>query len=252
MFSRFFKKAPPADQREHYRRAPGKKAALGVRLVLPTGEAIPGELMDVSAGGAAVRFDRDLGSVLPLESPCELRFSSLTKGQIRVQATVRSGPREGAPNRFGFQFGDQGELFRQLDDSFYKYFNRRRWVRAQPAHDRRVTADVAFGDRAVTLDVYDLSREGASFVMPDDVAELLKSDTSLEVSIRVPRTDAQVTFYGLVRHKSSTPVGLRVGCALEPAEGRGSKKPSKKELAALDDFIAQRVREMERYNSAFQ
>jgi hypothetical protein len=251
MFSRFFKKSQPADKREQYRRAPGKKATLGVRLVLPTGESVQGELIDVSAGGAAVRFEQELGSVLKPDTPYELRFTSLTKGQIRVQATVRSGPGDGAPNRFGFQFRDQADLFRQLDDSFYKYFNRRRWVRAQPALDRRVTAAVVLVGAPIALDVYDLSREGASFVMAPDVATSIELDTALEVTIPVPRTDTTVTFSGLVRHKTATPVGLRIGCALEPAEGRGARKPSKKDLAALDEFIAQRVQETERYNSAF-
>lgn len=251
MFSRFFKKAPPSDQREHYRRTPGKKAALAVKVVLKTGEVVPGELLDVSAGGAAVRFDVELGSVLKLETSYELRFTSLTKGNIKAQAVLRSGPRADAPNRFGFQFVDQADLFRQLDDSFYKYFNRRRWVRAQPALDRRVTAQVAFGVSALETDLYDLSREGASFVVPAEVAALIESDTSLEVTIPVPRADAAVTFFGLVRHKTATPQGLRVGCALEPAEGKGVRKHSKKDLAALDEFIAKRVEEMERYNSAY-
>ncbi len=251
MFSRFFKKSRPADQREHYRRAPGKKATLGVRIVLPTGEQVLGELIDVSAGGAAVRFESDLSKILELEHVYELRFTSLTRGNIKVIAAVRSGPRDNAPNRYGFQFVDQTELFRQLDESFYKFFNRRRWMRAQPALDRRVKAEVAFGDSAIDLDVHDLSLEGVSFVMPDDVAAMIDADTSLEVKIPVPRTEAEVVFFGLVRHKSPTPTGLRVGCALEPVDGDLGRKRMKKELAALEDFIAKRVEEMERYNSAF-
>jgi len=252
MFSRFFKKSPPADQREHYRRTTGQRATLGVRLMLPTGELLPGELVDVSAGGAAVRFSTDLGTVLQVESPCELRFTSLTKGNIKVQAIVRSCPREDAPNCFGFQILDQADLFRQLDESFYKYFNRRRRVRAQPALDRRVTAEVAIGQTTIAIDLYDLSCEGASFVAPADMAERIKSDTSLEVTIPVPRVDTKVTFYGLVRHRTATTQGLRVGCTLEPGDGSRGKKPSKKDLAALDEFIAKRVEEMERYNSAFR
>lgn len=220
-------------------------------MALPTGEVVPGELIDVSAGGAAIRFEADLTSILELETLYELRFTSLTRGNIRVQAAVRSGPREGAPNRFGFQFIDPSELFRQLDESFYKYFNRRRWVRAQPALDRRVKAEVAFAESAIDLDVHDLSREGVSFIMPDDVAAMIESDTSLEVTITVPRTDSAVTFYGLVRHKSATPQGLRVGCALEPADGEAGKKRAKKDFERFEEYIAKRAEEMDRYNSAF-
>jgi hypothetical protein len=212
---------------------------------------VTGELLDVSAGGAAIRFDRELGDVLPLETQIELRFTSLTKGSINVQATVRSGPRPDAPKRFGFQFLDQADLFRQLDESFYKYFNRRRWVRAQPALDRRVTAQVAFGDLALDLDVHDLSREGVSFAMPADVAAQVKSDTPLEITIPVPRVDAAVTFFGLVRHKTATQLTQRIGCTLQPGDGKNVRKASKKDLAALDEYIAHRVAEMERYNSAF-
>lgn len=251
MFSRFFKKASPADQREHYRRAPGKKAALGVRLVLATGEAVQGELVDVSAGGAAVRFERDMASVLALEQLVELRFTSLTRGNIKVQAVVKGLPRDASQRRYGFQFLDRGELFRQLDESFYKFFNRRRWVRAQPALDRRVRAEVAFGESAIDLDVHDLSREGVSFLMPPDVAAMIDSDTSLEVTVHIPKTDACAVFFGLVRHKTQSPTGLRVGCALEPSEGDGGKKKQKKELELLAQYLAKRIEEMDRYNSAF-
>jgi hypothetical protein len=252
MFSRFFKKDRPTDQRVHYRRSPGKKAALGVKLVLPTGEVVPGDLLDVSAGGAAIRFADDVTAVLEIEGTYELRFTSLTKGNIRVQSSIRSGPRDGAPNRFGFQFLDTADLFRQLDDSFYKFFNRRRWMRAQPALDRRVKAELAFGEFAIDLDVHDLSREGVSFVVPDDVAEMLTPDTSLEIKIPVPRTEVVVTFYGLVAHKSRTPQGLRVGCSLSPVDSEGGSKRAKKDHEALEEFIAKRVEEMERYNTAFQ
>jgi len=252
MFSRFFKKARPSDQREHYRRAQGGKATLGVRLILPTGETVPGELMDVSAGGVAIKFEPSVVSILELESVYELRFTSLSRGSIKALASIRSGPRPNAPDRFGFQFVDQGDLFRQLDDSFYKYFNRRRWVRAQPALDRRVVANVAFGDQALELDVHNLSREGVSFIMPGDVAALLRADTSLVVKVPVPKSDAVVTFYGLVRHSSVTPQGLRVGVALEPFEADGSKKRLEKDLKQLEAYIGHRVEEMERYNSAFQ
>jgi hypothetical protein len=252
MFSRFFKKSQPADQREHYRRTAGQKPTLGVKVVLQTGEVLPGELLDVSAGGAAVRFNTDLTAALKVGSSCELRFTSLTKGNIKVQAVVRSCPRADAPNRFGFQIPDQADLFRQLDESFYKYFNRRRWARAQPALDRHVIAEVAIGETSTELDVFDLSREGVSFMVPADVAESIQADTSLQVTIPVPRVDIAVTFYGLVRHRTATTQGLRVGCTLEPAEGKSGKKPSKKDLAALQEFIAKRVEEMERYNSAFR
>lgn len=252
MFSRFFRKAAPADQREQYRRAPGKKAALGVRVLLPTGESVSGELVDLSAGGAAVRFDEDLSAVLFPTETYELRIVSLSKGNLKVRARVRSGPREGAANRFGFQFEDPGELFRQLDDSLYKYFNRRHWIRAQPALDGRVTAEVVLGESMARLDVYDIAQDGVSFSAPPEVATLFQPDASLEVTFAVPRTEATVAFSGLVRHCTATPRGLRIGCSLGPARGKRARQPSKRDLQALEEFIAGRVREMERYNKAYQ
>lgn len=251
MFSRFFKKKSPSDQREHYRRAPGKKAALGVKLITEAGEAIQGELLDVSAGGAAVSFEADVASELEIGAERELRFTSLTKGGVRVRAVIRSGPREDGIKRYGFQFLDPGALFEQLDDSFYKYFNRRRWPRAQPALDRAVKGEIAFGEVALDMQVHDISREGVAFVIPSDVAEQIQVDTSLEVVIRVPKSDAQVLFYGLVRHKSLDANGARIGCSLEPRETDDNRKRLKKDLAELEAYIQRRVDDMERYNTAF-
>ena len=95
MFSRFFKKSRPSDQREHYRRAPGKKAALGVRLALPTGEVVPGELIDVSAGGAAIRFEADLTSILELETLYELTNDMRSVGLISHTEQVKAMITEG-------------------------------------------------------------------------------------------------------------------------------------------------------------
>ena len=41
----------------------------------------------------AEQFELELGHVLTPGSSVELRFTSLTKGNIKVQAAVRSGPR---------------------------------------------------------------------------------------------------------------------------------------------------------------
>ncbi|MEM8714009.1 MAG: PilZ domain-containing protein, partial [Planctomycetota bacterium] len=117
MLKRIFTKNAPEDQREYYRRVPGKGATLGVKVICANGAPIPGTLMDLSAGGAAIEFKEDLSQELFEGEQRELVFSSLTLSSIRAWAQVRTVPTERNPSRYGFQFLDAAALFEQLDDA---------------------------------------------------------------------------------------------------------------------------------------
>lgn len=181
MLHRLFKKAAPDDQRVHYRKAPGKGAALGVKLVCANGAPVSGVLMDLSAGGVAVEFDDDLFEELDIGVERQLVFSSLTAKPVRANAIVRMVPNERTPKRYGFEFSDGHALFEQLNDAFYKYFNRRQFRRAKPALGETIRAEFGFGNVAETVEIYDVSRGGASFYVPPDLVGHLMMDMPVEL-----------------------------------------------------------------------
>ena len=251
MLNRLFKKSAPDDQRVHYRKAPGKGAALGVKLVCANGAPVSGVLMDLSAGGAAVEFEEDLAHELDLGVERELVFSSLTAKPVRAIAVVRMTPNERTPKRYGFEFADGHELFSQLDDSFYKYFNRRQFRRAKPALGETVRATFGFGNVAETVEIYDLSRGGASFYVPPDLVEHLTMDMPVELSIHIPKTDHTLVNYAIVRHGAQDSKGYRVGVAMEPVPDSKGKRTNKKAFTAFTDYLQKRITEMDRYNTAY-
>lgn len=252
MLGRFLKKHLPEDQRVYYRRVPGKGAAIGVKLICANGRPVAGTLSDLSAGGAAVEFDGDLSGELELEGVRELVFSSLTASSFRAHAEVRSLPRPETPGRYGFMFLDPQDVFEQLDDAFYKFFNRRRFRRAKPALGERLHAEVAFGHTVEQVSVHDLSLAGAAIIVPADLAADFQVDTQVQLKIHVPKTEYAIDHYAIVRHVTPGPTGIRVGLSLEPCdEGGESKRQTRKARAALGDYIRRRLDEIDRYNSAF-
>ena len=251
MLHRLFKKSTPDDQRVHYRRAPGKGAALGVKLVCANGAPVSGVLMDLSAGGVAIEFDDELSHELEVGAERQLVFSSLTAKPIRANAIVRMTPNERTPKRYGFEFSDGHALFEVLDDTFYKYFNRRQFRRAKPALGETVHAQFGFGNVQETVEIYDLSRGGASFYVPDDLIGHLEIDMPVELSIKVPKTNHTLVNYAICRHGAQDAKGYRIGVAMEPVPDAKGNRSNKKAFAAYTDYLQKRIAEMDRYNSAY-
>ncbi|QDV05499.1 Flagellar brake protein YcgR [Planctomycetes bacterium Poly30] len=251
MLRRLFTKNAPEDQRVHYRRIPGKSAAMGVKLICANGAPVSGALIDLSAGGVAIEFDEDLTQELEIGSERELIFSSLTVKSVRALGIVRMVPNERTPKRFGFEFTDGAALFQQLDDSFYKYFNRRQFRRAKPALGEKVYAEFGWGNILQTVDIYDLSRGGASFYVPHDLAAQLELDMPVELVLRVPKTDFTLVHYAIVRHVTQDSRGFRVGVSMEVVTEGENKRNVRKGVAAYSDYLQARIAEMDRYNSAY-
>lgn len=252
MLGRFLKKTVPEDHRTHYRRVPGRGDALGVKVICSNGAPISGVLIDLSAGGAAVVFDQDMSGDLLVDEVRELVFSSLTASSFRAAAVVRSIPQEGGPNRYGFQFLDGVALFEQLDDSFYRYFNRRRFRRAKPGIGERFKAVLKIEGEAIDVSVRDVSMGGVGFVVSEEDAARLAVDQPVAIDLHVPKTEHVLATYAIVRHLTPDTSGVRVGFSMEPASEGASKRNTKRALAALSDYIQRRLDEIDRYNSAFK
>lgn len=224
---------------------------MGVKLICSTGVVVSGKLVDLSAGGTAIEFEEDMSKELALGAERELQFSSLTTRPVRATSTVRVTPSERAPRRYGFEFVDGSALFQQLEGTFYKYFNRRQYRRASPALGEKVSAELSWGDRQQTVDIYDLSVGGASFFVPDDLAEKFDLDMSVELTIRVPKTEHTLVHSAIVRHMTRESRGLRVGVSMKVVADSGNKRRVRKAVTAYSDYLQVRIAEMDRYNSAY-
>ncbi len=251
MLGRFLKKSIPEDQRSFYRREPGKNDALAIKLICANGAPIPGRLIDLSTGGAAVEFDMDLTGELEIDCERELVISSFTQKSVRGLAQVRSVPIEGGENRYGFMFLDGAALFAQLDESFYKFFNRRRFRRAKPALGERIRAELGFANVLENVDLQDVSMSGAVALVSHDIAAMLTVDMPTELRIHVPKTDLVLHTYAIIRHFSQDSRGVRVGFSTQPNAEADTKRNTKRAQAALSDYIKRRIDEIQRYNSAF-
>ena len=250
MLRRFFRKTVVEDGRSHVRRVPGRGDALGVKVVCANGAAITGVLGDLSAGGAAIEFDQDMSGDLAPGEVREIVFCSLAASPISVVATVRSVPAAGGPHRFGFEFLDQAALFEELDDAFFRFFDRRRFRRAKPAIGERFRAVLMIGGDGVEADVRDVSMRGVGLAVTDQISARLAVDETVSIDLFVPGTESVVRVEAVLRHLTTTEKGVRAGFSMEPAPRETSKRRAKRASAALSDYVQRRLDEMERHDSA--
>jgi len=119
-----------ADQRRHYRVRSGLDALLGVTLGLDGEREIPAELVDLSAGGACLRWSLATTPVLDLSDTVQLNFQPRSgTAPLRIQAIVRWMGTEAESIRYGFEFQDIGDLTATADATLWALFNRRRTAR---------------------------------------------------------------------------------------------------------------------------
>jgi len=119
-----------ADQRRHYRVCSGLDALLAVTLGLEGGREIPAELVDLSAGGACLRWSLSMTPVLDLSDTVQLNFRARSgAAPLTIQAIVRWMGTEVDSIRYGFEFQDTGDLTATADATLWALFNRRRTPR---------------------------------------------------------------------------------------------------------------------------
>lgn len=117
-----------ADRRRQYRISSGLDGTLTVALILADGAEHPAELVDVSAGGACLRWPP--GKIVVLNVGQQVRLwmqSSIAGAPITLSATVRwIGTDDERNVRYGVEFHDLDEMFADLSPGLRWLFNRRR------------------------------------------------------------------------------------------------------------------------------
>lgn len=239
----------PQESRKRYRRAPGKNHALGVSLRLPGGEPIGGDIVDVSAGGAAILFRHDRDPDLAVGRTGQLVFNSLLHGgEIVVDcrvASVRGSP--GAGRRYGFEFVGVEELFAQLDSYYFNFFNRRRRIRVRPALDTRLPVTVHLSGESFETPAGDLSVLGLGFMISRSKAESMSQAGSVEVEFRIPKTEHAIAVHARVVHVTDLTRGVLVGIELAPADAAAFEE----QRLQLDAYVRAREDDMARWDSAY-
>lgn len=242
----------PSEQeelRQRYRRAPGKNHALGILLKLPGGSAVSGDLVDVSAGGAAVRFASERDPDLRVGQSVQLAFNSLLHGgEILVQVRVASVRGEDDWRRYGFEFLQVEDLFRQLDSYYFNFFNRRRRIRVRPALDARLPLTIEWGGEELTQQVSDLSALGLGFNTNKASAARLEGVTEVQVHFPIPKTEHVIRTPAGVRHVTKLSRGILFG--LEFLEDGESALAGQQ--AILRKYVKARERDMARWDSAYE
>lgn len=238
----------PEELRQRYRRAPGKNHALGILLKVPGGNAVSGDLIDVSAGGAAVRFAIERDPDLRVGQAVQLAFSSLLHGgEILVDVRVASVRGEDDWRRYGFEFQEVEELFRQLDSYYFNFFNRRRRMRVRPALDARLPLTIEWGGEELAQQVNDLSTLGLGFNANKATAARLEGVKEVEVHFPIPKTEHVIRTRAGIRHVTELSRGILFG--LEFLDG---DEQFAEQRAILRTYVKARESDMARWDSAYE
>jgi len=256
MFFRRKKKKDQADQvrnenlRMRYRRVPGKNHALSVQLNRPSGDPVQGEVVDVSAGGAAILFTQDRDPELQPEQVVVLTFSSLVHGgEIVVHARVaRIHPFADAGRRYGFEFVGVEALFEQLDTFYFNFFNRRRVVRVRPALDSKIKIKLSWEEGEIDASVNDLAVRGLGVVLNNSAANKLAGTAEVSLAFAIPKSPLEIECPGFIAHRTELTKGRLLGVGFATVD-EADFKPIHEELAA---YVAKRERDMARWDSAFE
>ncbi len=236
------KKQKPEELRQHYRRAPGKKHALSIKLERQDGATLSGELADLSAGGVGILFPLEQDPEFAVGETMTLHFSALVHdGTVKVDAEmVRCIQSDATGVRYGFRFTSAEDLFEQLDSFYLKFFNRRRDVRLRPALDRRFTTQLHTSAGTIDVTVHDISPSGFGFVMPE--TDAFAAGDSFEVELFIPKQPEPVRWPAKIAHIT----GGRVGMEFDVE--RIESSPAEHEL--LKNYCAQREIDMARWDNA--
>lgn len=243
MIFRKKKNDDPGELRQHYRRKPNKKHALAVKLRFEKGPPVAGELLDVSAGGAAVGFSKESAPELDPGDPAQLSFTSLVHGgEVLAKAVVASSARHQFGRRYGFAFTDPEGLFAQLDAYYLKFFNRRRAVRVRPDLNVALKAELAFGSSSMDVKINDISYDGFGVMLVPEKAGQLVEIKEVVVSLIVPKSKVPIRWPARTAHLTMLRHGgVLYGAAFQPA--------NQKELDALQVYVEAREADMARWDT---
>ena len=242
------KKKKSEELREHYRRSPGKKHALGLTVQLDGAAAVSATLDNLSAGGAGIRFDSKKDPGLEIGTTLTMNFISLGPGK-QVSATavvvgVRGSESEG--RLYGVQFADVPHLFKQLDSYLIRFFNRRKALRVLPALGTKLPLRATVAHEEVKIAINDVSWMGMGFLLDPSEAEKFLEADEFDASFSVSKADPPIETTVRLVHKTLT--GAKVlfgGYFVNP-----DLKAGERQRQQLEEYTKKREADMARWDSA--
>lgn len=212
---KFFLRKADEQQREAYR-VRLERATLRTSLV--RGDSIqPVEMLDMSAGGCAVRAALDLGYEVYPDLEVALRIVADNRN-LYTRAVVRSVNAEEVTARIGLQFIERERLWAQLDERLWRFFNRRQAFRIVPARDengpQRVTLRWGEIERVEVL--HDLSTTGLSLRVSVKEEIVFPAEELIRAEFKLPLQGAPFRIGIVLAHDTLVRGSRRVGFRFDP------------------------------------
>ncbi len=213
-------------RRAQYRVELDGSAGACVVVEVPGGGKHQGQLIDVSAAGAGVRFDGAAAPSLAVGQEVTLDFRGGPFAEpITLAARVQHRTEEpGGARRYGFQFR-QPQLDARLPPALRTYFNRRQVVRVyfnrrqavrMPAPGDLIPVTLSAGSGPkVEARLADLSIMGAGVVLATATEPYFAEAPSVNLSIHLPGLRRPVEVVGAIRHRWLTGGRIHYGIAFD-------------------------------------
>ena len=175
------------ERRKRNQTGPESDVPFEFNLMLSGRRELPGTLVDVSLGGAAISFPQDRCPIFEKDERVRL---SLRKKQseesIMLDSLVRDGKTDQGTRLYQFQFIDTSILLRDLDPTLMSYFNRREAFRVRP--DPLDPIDVTIVSDEITVNglIMDISITGIALAMDRSSARKLEYKEEITLTFMLP------------------------------------------------------------------
>ncbi len=205
-------------RRAEYRVELSETTDLAVAVTTRDGSPVAGQLIDVSASGAGVRFDAPDPPNLVVGEHIDLVFTSDTlKEPLQVAARVQhraEDPKEGA-RRYGFRFLEPQRLDTRLPADAHRLFNRRQAVRVVPDTFQpvRVTLQPGEDQPPVEVRLLNISVTGVGVSLQPALESMFAKCIQVSLTIDLPGSRRPVGLVGHIRYRRL--VGERIHYGIE-------------------------------------
>lgn len=188
-------------RRQHYRVQIDPSAGLQVTIRAPAGQFV-GQLVDVSAAGAGVRFEGDEAPHLAVGAEVDLlfRWPGLN---LSVAARVQHRNEDDEGRRYGFRFLQPQLIDASIPPTARTLFNRRRVTRVtpDPLHPVAVMLSPYPDGVPVEARLQDISELGAGISVEGARESGLIDTTTVSVAIEFPDARQPVLMVGHIRYR---------------------------------------------------
>lgn len=241
------KKKKAQELREHYRRAPGKKHALGLSVQAADGSTVKATIDNMSAGGVGFRFDSDDAPRLTIDTGVMMTFVSLGPGKQVLAPGMVVGVRgsEAEGILYGVQFTDVAGLFKQLDVSLLRFFNRRKAMRVLPELGKKLPVGARVEHEQVRMTINDLSWMGLGFSLDVANAEKFMHVREFEVSFQVKKDGPLIDTPVKLVHRTLTGANVLFGCTFVNPD----QKAGDEQRQILEEYTKVREEDMARWDA---